>query len=432
MALRVYRQSGRYISLLPPGEWVVPPMAGTGRNGRLLRGVFSKDLERGSRLKAEQYDTVVIGGGQAGLALGYYLKEQERDFTILDAGDRIGDAWRRRWDSLRLFTPAALSGLPGMPFSFPGGYFPTKDEMADYLEEYARKFDLRVRLGRHVDSLSREGEGYLVRAGEERYMAENVVVATGPYHTPLIPAFAGRLDPSITQLHSSAYRKPEQLPEGDVLVVGAGNSGAEISVELAVTRHTYLSGRDTGHVPGGVHQSRLPKHILFGWVVGSWILGRFTVDTRLGQKGREFARSKGAPLVRFTPGDLIKAGVERVPRVEGVVDGKPQLADGRVLEVASVVWATGYKPDFGWIELPILGQDGYPLQHQGVVESAPGLYFLGLPFQHTFASSTTGGVGKDARYIAEHLAERATERERKLIVPGERFPMSAASTRPAR
>jgi putative flavoprotein involved in K+ transport len=365
-------------------------------------------------LKAERFDTVVIGGGQAGLAMGYYLKEQERDFAILDAGDRIGDAWRRRWDSLRLFTPAALSGLPGMPFPLAGGYFATKDEMADYLEEYARKFDLPVRLGLHVDSLRREGDSYLVSAGEERYLAANVVVATGPYHTPRIPAFAGRLDPSITQLHSSTYRNPDQIPEGGVLVVGAGNSGAEISVELAATRKAYLSGRDTGHVPGGVPQERLPRHILLGWFVGWWLLSRITVDTRLGQKGREFHRSRGAPLVRFGPRDLIEAGVERVPRVEGVVDGKPQLADGRVLEVANVVWATGFRPDFGWIELPILGEDGYPLQHRGVMESAPGLYFLGIPFQHTFASTVIGGVGKDARYIAEHLAERTTERERKL------------------
>jgi putative flavoprotein involved in K+ transport len=379
----------------------------------LVQSILSGIIERRSRLKAERFDTVVIGGGQAGLAMAYYLKEQQRDFAILDAGDRVGDAWRRRWDSLWLFTPAALNGLPGMPFPFPGGYFPTKDETADYLEEYARKFDLPLRLGRHVDSLRREGGGYLVSAREERYLAENVVVATGPYHTPRIPAFAGRLDPSITQLHSSAYRNPDQLPEGDVLVVGAGNSGAEISVDLAATRHTYLSGRDTGHVPGGVHQRRLPRHILFGWLVGWWLLSRVTVDSRLGQKAREFNRSQGTPLLRFSPRDLIKAAVERVPRVEGVVDGKPQLANGRALEVASVVWATGFKPDFGWIELPIFGQDGYPLQYRGVVESAPGLYFLGLPFQHSFASAVIGGVGKDARYIAGHIAEQAIERERK-------------------
>ena len=145
-----------------------------------VQSILLEIIERRSRLKAERFDTVVIGGGQAGLAMGYYLKEQGRGFAILDAADRIGDAWRRRWDSLRLFTPAALSGLPGMPSPFPGGYFPTKDEMADYLEEYARKFDLPVRLDRHVDSLRREGDSYLVSAGEERYVAANVVVATGP------------------------------------------------------------------------------------------------------------------------------------------------------------------------------------------------------------------------------------------------------------
>lgn len=352
-------------------------------------------------------DTVVIGGGQAGLAAGYYLKRQGQEFVILDAGERVGDAWRDRWDSLRLFTPAALSALLGMPFPFKGGYFPTKDETADYLEEYAKKFDLPVRLGRRVDSLRREDSGYVVSAGQERYMAENVVVATGPYRTPRVPEFAQWLEPSITQLHSSAYRKPDQLPEGDVLVVGAGNSGAEIALELADTHRTYLSGRDTGNVPSGVRQEHLPEHILVAWHIGWWIIGLLTADTGLDRKGREFSRTRGMPLVRFSPADLVKAGVERVPRVEEVTDGIPELADGRTLEVASVVWATGFKPDFDWIELPIFGKDGYPLQHRGVVDGAPGLYFLGLPFQHTFLSETIGGVNKDARHVADHLA-RAT------------------------
>lgn len=354
-------------------------------------------------MNAEPIDTVVIGGGQAGLAIGYYLKKRGQDFVILDAGDRVGDAWRNRWDSLRLFTPATLSSLPGVPLPFPGGYFPTKDQTAEYLEEYAGRFDLPVRLGRHVDSLRREGDGYLLRAGDERYLAENVVVATGPYHTPRIPDFAKRLAPSIAQLHSSDYRSPDQLPEGDVLVVGAGNSGAEISVELAATRHAYLSGRDTGKVPGDVPETRLPWHILLLWRTGWWLLGRVTADTRLGRKGREFNRNRGAPLVRFGPDEFTRTGIGRVPRVEGVAEGEPLLADGRVLDVASVVWATGFKPDFGWIELPVFGEDRYPLQHRGVVGTAPGLYFLGLPFQHTFASAVIGGVGKDARYIADHI-----------------------------
>lgn len=245
-----------------------------------------------SGAREHRLDTVVIGGGQAGLAVGYYLKGQGGEFVILEAGERIGDAWRKRWDSLRLFTPAALSRLPGMPFPFQGAYFPTKDETADYLEEYAAKFDLPVRLGRQVDSLRRQGEGYVVSAGGERYVTENVVVATGPYRTPRVPGFAQWLDPSIPQLHSSAYRNPEQLPEGEALVVGAGNSGAEIALELADAHRTYLSGRDTGNVPGEVRQERLPGHILLAWLIGWRIIGRLTADTRLGRKGREFSRTQ--------------------------------------------------------------------------------------------------------------------------------------------
>jgi len=354
-----------------------------------------------SGVSGHRFDTVVIGG-QAGLAVGHYLKEQGRDFAILDAGGRVGDAWRGRWDSLKLFTPAAYDGLPGMPFPASRGYYPTKQEMADYLETYAGKFGLPVYLGRHVRSLSRCDDGYVLVAGQERYVAGNVVVATGPYHTPRIPAFTQHLAPSILQIHSSTYRNPDQLPEGDVLVVGAGNSGAEIAVELVTSRRTYLAGRDTGWAPAGLLRSRL------FW----WLLDRVAVDTKLGRKGKRLDRLRGTPLIGLKPKDVARAGVERVPRVEDVVDGKPILADGRSLEVSSVVWATGFEPDFGWIELPILDEEGYPIQHRGVVDDAPGLYFLGLPFQHTFASAVVGGVGKDARYVAEHLACRAMKRER--------------------
>jgi putative flavoprotein involved in K+ transport len=351
---------------------------------------------------SEQYfDTVVIGGGQAGLAMGYFLARQDRDFVILDAGDRVGETWRNRWDSLRLFTPAFHNGLPGMPFPAPGSYFPTKDETADYLEAYASRFDLPMRLGRHVDSLSRHDDGYLVSAGNERYVTEHVVVATGPYQHPKIPGFAAGLHPAIAQLHSSAYRNPDQLPEADVLVVGAGNSGAEISVDLAATRRTYLSGRDAGYIPIGLIHNRLSL----------WLANRvLTTDTRLGRKMSEAHRYRGAPLVRLKPKDIAAAGVERVPRVEDVVDGKPRLADDRVLDVAAVVWATGFRLDFGWIELPIFDDGGYPIHHRGVVDAAPGLYFLGLPFQYTPTSEHVGGVGQDAKYISEHIAARSQTR----------------------
>jgi putative flavoprotein involved in K+ transport len=340
-------------------------------------------------------DTVVVGGGQAGLAMGYYLAAQHRDFAILDAAGRVGDTWRNRWHSLRLFTPAFHSGLPGMPFPAPGNSFPTKDQTADYLEAYASRFQLPVRLGRRVQSLGRHDGGYLLRAGQERYTAAHVVVATGPYHHPHIPSFAAALDPTITQLHSSHYRNPGQLPQGDVLVVGAGNSGAEIAVELAATRRAYLAGPDVGHAPIWAIHNRLSL-----WLADHLL----TVDTRLGRRMRATRRRRGDPLVRLKPADILAAGVQRVPRVGGVVDGMPQLVDGQLLEVAVVVWATGYRADFGWIDLPIFDDAGTPIHHRGVVAAAPGLYFLGLPFQYTPTSDHVGGVGRDARHIAQHLA----------------------------
>jgi putative flavoprotein involved in K+ transport len=330
----------------------------------------------------QSFDTVVVGGGQAGLAAGYYLAEQRRNFVILDAADRVGDAWRGRWDSLRLFTPARYDGLPGMPFPAPGGYYPTKDEMAAYLEAYADRFDPPVRTGVRVGELSNEGVPYLLVSNVGRLEAENVVVASGPLQRPRIPAFAANLDPSITQLHSSTYRNPDQLPTGNVLVVGAGNSGAEISVELAAAgRRVWLSGRELGRIPFGLGNP-------FTW----WLLGKvLTSDSRLGRKLKEGGTGGGTPLIRLTPNDILQAGVERVPRTDGVAGGEPRLEDGRILDVEAVVWATGYAPDFGWIRLPIFDKDGYPVHHRGVAEGEEGLYFLALPFQHTLTSALIGG-----------------------------------------
>lgn len=357
------------------------------------------------------FDTIVVGGGQAGLALGYFLARQGRDFVILDGGNRAGETWRNRWDSLRLFTPAFHSGLPGMPFPAPGRSFPTKDETADYLETYARTFDLPARFGRRVESLTRLDGVYVATTGDERYLARQVVVATGAYHHPRIPDFADELDPRIAQLHSNSYRNPRQLPAGGVVVVGAGNSGAEIAVELAATRQTYLAGRDTGHIPVHLVHNRLTL-----WLAEHLL----TLDTRLGRKVRANHGHGGDPLIRLSPKDLQSAGVARVPRVAGVADGKPRLADGRILDVTAVVWATGFRPDFGWIDLPIFDGAGLPRHHRGVVESAPGLYFLGLPFQHSFTSTHIGGVGRDARYLAEYLAAQNA--------PSRRFARDGART----
>jgi putative flavoprotein involved in K+ transport len=349
----------------------------------------------------ERFETVIVGGGQAGLAVGYHLARRGRSFVILDANRRVGDAWRQRWDSLRLFTPARYSGLPGMPFPAPAWSFPTKDEVADYLESYTAHFELPVRLGVRVDRLSRDGDRFVLAAGDREFQADHVVVASGAYQRPRIPAFATELDPGILQLDPHHYRNPSQLPEGGVLVVGAGNSGAEIAVEVCGTHPSWLSGPDTGHIPvrSGGRWDRLITPPF--WWLASRVL---TVRTPIGRKVRPRALTTTAPLERVRPKDLAAAGVTRVPRTIGVRDGLPMLDGGRLMDVATVLWCTGFRPDFGWIDLPVFDRDGAPAHHRGAVGSQPGLYFLGLWFQSAFTSSLLGGVGTDAGYIAEQIA----------------------------
>lgn len=355
--------------------------------------------QRASNGPVERVDTIVIGGGQAGLAMGYYLARQGCNFVILDAHKRIGNSWRTRWDSLRLFTMARYDGLPGMPFPAPWNHLPSKDEMADYLEAYAAHFHLPVRLNTPVDALDRDGQRYLVTAGDQCFEARRVVVATGPFHMPRIPTFASMLDPAIQQFHSRAYRHPDQLPDGDVLVVGMGNSGVEIALELAQTRRTWLSGQATGHLPQ--IRNRLVNR--FYW----WLVHRvLTVDRWLGRRFKAVATRGGAPLIGVSEQGIERAGIKRVPRTIGVKKGLPLVGDGRVLEVAGVVWATGLVQDFRWIRLPVFDDAGTPVHYRGIVEREPGLYFLGLPFLYTLTSHLVGGVGRDAAYIADHIASQ--------------------------
>jgi putative flavoprotein involved in K+ transport len=351
------------------------------------------------------YDIVIIGGGQAGLATGYYLKQQGQDFVILDANERTGDSWRGRWDSLRLFTPARFDGLPGLPFPDRPYAFPTKDEMADYLENYAARFDLPVRTGVRVDSLSRIDGRFVLTARDLRFEAENVVVAMSNWQKPRVPAFARDLDPGIVQLHSSEYCNPSQLRDGDVLIVGAGNSGAEIALDVARHGHSvWLSGRDTGHIPFeiGGFAYRLFLATLVGRVLFHYLL---TLKTPIGRKARVKLLSHGQPLVRTKPRDLVAAGVQRLPRTTGVRDGLPMLEDGRVLDVANVIWCTGFHPGFSWIDLPSIEQQG-PLHKRGVAIGEPGLYFVGLSFLFAVSSSMIHGVGRDAEYVARAIQAR--------------------------
>jgi putative flavoprotein involved in K+ transport len=352
---------------------------------------------------SEHTETLVIGGGQSGLVMGYHLSRRGLPHAIIDANHRIGDAWRNRWDSLRLFTPNRLNGLPGMPF--PGYHwgFPSKDEMADYLESYARRFDIRVETGVRVERLSREGDRFVATAGNRRFEADNVVVAMSSYQKPRIPEFASELDPSIVQLHVAEYRNPGQLQEGGVLVVGAGNSGAEVAKELARTHDVWLSGPDTGNIP--FRPESVAARILMP-IIGRIIFHRvLTTSTPIGRKVRPKLVSTGEPLLRVKPKDLAAAGVERVARVTGVQHGQPQLEDGRRIDVANVVWCTGFHPGFSWMDLPVLGPQE-PVQHRGIVKSEPGLYFLGLKFLYSVSSEQIHGVGRDAAHIADTIAAR--------------------------
>ena len=353
----------------------------------------------------EKFETIVIGGGQAGLSVGYYLKKHGRSFTILDANERIGGSWRTRtWSSLRLFTPARYDGLPGWQFPASGWSYPTARETADYLEAYAARFELPVRSGITVERLTQDGDHYIVHCGGRRLEADCVVVATGFYGKPSVPGFASGLDPRIMQLHSSEYRDPSQLRPGGVLLVGAGNSGADIAMEVSKTHQTWLSGRDKGQVPIRI-ESRLARFVLpVLWYIASHVL---TVRTPIGRKVRPHVLECGAPRIRVKTDDLDAAGVVRVGRTVEASDGLPVLENGRAMDVANVIWCTGFRQDFSWIDVPVFDDESAPIHERGVA-SEPGLYFVGLDFLYSFTSENVGGVGRDARRIARRIEEEST------------------------
>lgn len=377
--------------------------------------------------ETEHVDTLVIGGGQAGLAMGYHLARLDRSFLIVDASERTGDAWRERWDSLRLFTPARYDGLPGMPFPAPPHYFPTKDEMADYLERYVEHFGLPVRTGTRINRLTRTGDGsFLAVSVAGRFRVDNVVVAMANYQEPRVPELADALDPGITQLHSADYRSPSQLRAGPVLLVGGGNSGSEIAMELAAGHEVWMSGRDVGNLPfriaSGIGRSvmvPLVLKVLFHRVLTRW--------TPIGRALRPKVIGRGGPLIRVMPRDLDEAGVKRVPKTSDVRGGLPVLEDGRVLDVENVIWCTGYRTGFeSWIDLPVHDGGHEPRHEGGPVPGQPGLFFLGLHFLRAMSSAMIHGVGRDADHIAGLIADRgrgtAAARGTATVrrVPGER------------
>jgi putative flavoprotein involved in K+ transport len=341
-----------------------------------------------------QLDVIIVGAGQAGLAMAWQLRQRKLRFVVLEAASEVGHVWRSRWDSLTLFTPAQYDGLPGMPFPAPADTYPTKDPVADYLQAYAEAFDLPVRLNARVTQLGQTTHGFEVRTTDETFRARQVVVATGPFQVPFVPQPAGRLDTSVTQLHSAQYRNAQALPAGPVLVVGGGNSGFQIAEELAASRQVDLSiGTKYPMLP-----QRLGGRDLFWWLTRLRLM-RVTADSRLGRR----VQARGEFVIGTNPRNLNRAGVRFRPRLDDVDGRTVRFADGSTLDVGVVVWATGYRSDYSWIDIPQFVRDGRVAHRRGVTDVA-GLYFLGLSWQHTRGSALLGFVNDDAVYLADGIA----------------------------
>ncbi len=341
----------------------------------------------------DHFDVIVVGAGQAGLAIGYYLAQRGYRFTILEAAAEPGAAWRGRWDSLKLFTPVRYNSLPGLPFPGDPNSYPGRDEVADYLADYSARRQLPIEFNSRVRSIRRAENGSLVELDDRAYEADQVVVATGPFQVPNVPEIAKRLDSEVVQFHSVDYRSPEQVPPGLVLVVGGGNTGYQLAEELARTREVHLSI--------GSRQLPLPQRILgrdLFWVLEMTGLMAKTKDSRIGRRaqGRD-------TLVGSSPRALRRRhGVQLHPRVTDASGTEVTFSDGTRLTVSSVIWATGFKLDFLWIDLPVFDEQGRVVHRRGVTP-CPGFYFLGLTWQHTRGSALLGWVKDDAEYIAQQI-----------------------------
>ncbi len=364
------------------------------------------------------FEVAVIGAGQAGLAIGSLLGRQDRRFVILDGADAIGAAWRDRWDSLVLFTPRRYDSLPGLAFpGDPDGY-PTRDEVVGYLEQYASAFELPVQLDSTVRSLAMNGRAFELELDGNSIEADQVVIATGPFQTPRVPSFASQLAPDVFQTHSFEYRRPSDLPDGTVLVVGGGNTGYQIATELSATHPVHLAI--------GARQTPLPQKFagrdLFWWLETTKLLNT-PIDSRLGQKlsGRD-------TLIGSNPRAVKRHGVQIKPRTTDASERTFSFADGTELSVDAVIWATGFGLDHTWVDLPVFDSQGEVVHERGVT-ATPGLYFLGLPWQHTRGSALLGWVKDDAHYLALHIStyQRSLETRRPTMTPtNDQFPTAVS------
>jgi putative flavoprotein involved in K+ transport len=408
----------------------------------------------------EQVETVIIGGGQAGLALSYYLTRQGRTHLMLEQG-RVGETWRSwRWDSFTLNTPNWMTRLPGFPYQGddPDGFLPREDIVA-YLEQYAASFHAPLQCGVRVTSLRQQpgGDCYLVEAEEITVKARNVVLATGAYPKPKLPVASQALSADICQLHTSAYRNPQMLPFGAVLVVGTGQSGCQIAEDLYESgRQVYLSTSSCGKVPRrcrGKDTSwwltrlgffdRTPDQLPSPdakFACTPHISDNHGDDINLCKFARQgmillgrvqAAQGKQVILAPDLEENLVRADAFERQITQGIDEyitktgmnveanrttdeapsngataTKPILTlDLQSAGISTIIWASGYRLDFGWVQIPVFDEVGYPVYQRGVT-AFPGLYFLGLPWLYKMKSSLLYGVGEDAAFIASAIAER--------------------------
>ncbi|RAV23081.1 flavin-containing monooxygenase [Paenibacillus contaminans] len=341
------------------------------------------------------YDVVVIGAGQAGLAAGYFLKQKGASFVLLDQRNKAGDIWRERYDSLVLFTPRFYSALPGLPLEGKRDGYATKDEFAGYFESYAKHLDLPILFQTHVSKLTKADNGFLIQTNWGELSAAAVIVATGPFQKPLIPQMALSLSNDVFQIHTANYRNASQLQEGPVLVVGAGNSGAQIAVELAQQHDVTLS---VGHKIKFMPVQLMGKSIF--WWFGKLGIYEASVHSFLGKR----LRKQPDPIFGHELKALLhKGGIQLKPRAEAILGDTVSFADRTSIRASNIIWATGFTQDYGWIDIPeAFDAKGKPLHQRGKSPVA-GLYFVGMPWQHNRASALIGGVGKDAEYVVNHL-----------------------------
>lgn len=340
-------------------------------------------------------DFIIVGGAQAGLSMAYYLNKMDKKFIVVDKEDEVGASWLNRWDSLKLFTPSEFNNLPGMDFPAEKGYYPTKEDVADYFKNYTVAFDIEIKLNTLIEKVSKKEGYFILRHQDGEIKSKNIVIATGPFHIPYTPSFSKNISDKIFQIHSNYYKNPGQLQEGPAMVVGAGDSGFQILDEVSQSnRTTYFSGATDVRV--------LPQE-LFGKTLWWWFtkIG-FLSFSRKTWLGKKLSQSKQPIIGTDVKGILKRKNVIPVGKTKNAKDEIIVTENRKIENLRNIVWATGYRPNFSWIEGLELSKDGYPKHNRGV-SNIEGLYFIGLPWLHTRGSATLGGIKKDAQYLASYI-----------------------------